>query len=316
MQKKIILIRCIIFIILSIVLVAMGMNADKVFNRNTNDESYTYSPYNLYTGEANIECLYYNIEDFIAIKEFEIEDFDEDIGTIRGIIVPHHLLAKDLIHEAFQAVNHSRNVHDNIEYKTVVVFGPDHESIERGKVFTSTSDWQSPKGVLNAEKDAINKLMDLDFLVENDSKITIEHSISSLVPFIKYYFSDAKIIPLALTKQLSYENLNNLVTLLIKNVDIASTLFISSVDFSHYLSLDEANSMDAVSIEAISNKEIETIMTFTNDNLDSANSIVALLKTMDLIGIEKSRMLNKGNSQIILEKNIKETTSYITFLFY
>lgn len=256
--------------------------------------------------EQSLQCLYYNVLDFMSIKEYNNL---EDVGTIRGLIVPHHLLAKDLIHEAFQ-------ISDRTKYKTIVVFGPDHESVDRGKVFTSSSNWQTPTGILNANKDIIEIISNLDFVVENNEKLTIEHSISGLVPFIEYYYYDVKIIPIALTKQLTLENLDKLLKSLIENVEAEDTLFISSVDFSHYLSLEDANEMDKISIEAISNKDIKKIKTFTNDNIDSPNCIAAMLKAMELIGVKNMKILNKSNSQIILNKKLDETTSYITFMFY
>jgi len=256
--------------------------------------------------EQSLQCLYYNVLDFMSIKEYNNL---EEVGTIRGLIVPHHLLAKDLIHEAFQ-------ISDRTKYKTIVVFGPDHESMDRGKVFTSSSNWQTPTGILNANKDIIEIISNLDFVVENNEKLTIEHSISGLVPFIEYYYYDVKIIPIALTKQLTLENLDKLLISLVENIEVEDTLFISSVDFSHYLSLEKANEMDKISIEAISNKDIKKIKTFTNDNLDSPNSITAMLKAMDLIGAKNMKILNNSNSQIILNKRLDETTSYITFMFY
>jgi len=115
---------------------------------------------------------------------------------------------------------------------------------------------------------------------------------------------------------LTLENLDKLLISLVENIEVEDTLFISSVDFSHYLSLEKANEMDKISIEAISNKDIKKIKTFTNDNLDSPNSITAMLKAMDLIGAKNMKILNNSNSQIILNKKLDETTSYITFMFY
>lgn len=331
MQKKIILFRFMAFVILSATLVFVSMNAPKAIRFKakestpsdkmyTEDETNSSSVYKLHEGKGNLECLYYNVLDFIGIKEF---NFDEDFGTIRGLIVPHHLLAKDMIHEAFQAAAGYKVLEEqadkgvsNSKYKTIVVFGPDHESTNRGKVFTSSSSWQSPMGLLNADKDLIKILSELDFVEEDNEKMTIEHSISSLVTFIKYYFSDAQIVPLALTKQLTDENIDSLLNLLVDNLDIETTLFVSSVDFSHYLSLEEANEMDKISIEAITNKDIGRIREFTNDNLDSPNSVIAMLNTMELIGAKNTKVLNNSNLQIILNEKVDETTSYVTFLFY
>lgn len=257
-------------------------------------------------GEQNLQCIYYNVMDFMNIKEYNNLD---DVGTIRGLIVPHHLLAKDLIHEAFQ-------IADKTKYKTIVIFGPDHESKDRGKVFTSSSNWQTPMGILDADKGIINSILNLDFVLENNEKLTIEHSISGLVPFIEHYFSDAKIIPFALTKQLTLENLDKLIYTLKDNIKVEDTLFISSVDFSHYLSLEKSNEMDKISIDAILNKDLEKIMGFTNDNLDSPNCIAAMLKSMELIVDNNIKIITNSNSQIILNRKLEETTSYITFMFY
>ena len=304
MQKKIIIAISIIIILI----LATNISESIISLKNIDSFENSYVSHNVYqyNGESNLECLYYNLMDFMNIKEYNYLD---DVGTIRGLIVPHHLLAKDLIHEAFQITN-------NTKYKTIVIFGPDHESKDRGKVFTSSSNWQTPMGILDADKDIIKSILNFDFVQENNEKLTIEHSISGLVPFIEHYFSDAKIVPIVLTKQLTLENLDKLLYTLKENIKVEDTLFISSVDFSHYLSLEKSNEMDKISTYAILNKDFGRIMKFTNDNLDSPNSIAAILKSMELIGAKNIKLINNSNSQIILDKNIEETTSYITFMFY
>ena len=69
-------------------------------------------------------------------------------------------------------------------------------------------------------------------------------------------------------------------------------------------------------MEAIKNKDINKLMSFTNDNLDSPISVVTLLKMMDKLGAAEGAILNHSNSELILKKKIEETTSYITYLFY
>lgn len=276
-----------------------------VFKNNkeviNNNDLQTY----LYNGNKNIECLYYNDTDFINIKDYELK---QDVGTIRGCIVPHHLLAKDLIHEVFQ------NLRKN-KYKTVVLIGPDHESLDIGKIFTTLSDWQTPMGILKTDKETTNVLLNNSFIVENDEKLTKEHSTSGIIPFIKYYLGDAKVITLVITKQTKIEDIDKLVEDISHNINIDETLFIASVDFSHYLDLDRANHMDLESMDAIKNKNINRIMNFTNDNLDSPVSIITMLKIMDKICSNNSIVLNHSNSELIMKKKILETTSYVTYLF-
>ena len=259
-----------------------------------------------FDGRKNIECLYYDPSDFINIPEYETS---QDIGTIHGCIVPHHLVAKDLIHEVFQ------NVQKN-NYKTVVLIGPDHESTNKGKIFTTLSNWQTPRGILETDGNLTKELLKYDFVTEDDDKITMEHSTSSIIPFINYYLNDIKIVTLVLTKQVKLEDVEILTNELYKNINLHDTLFIASVDFSHYLNLEDAQKKDMISMEAIKNKDTNKIMSFTNDNLDSPISVVTLLKMMDKLGAAGDTILNYSNSELILKKKIEETTSYITYLFY
>lgn len=259
---------------------------------------------NYYSGN-NIECLYYNPADFVTIKQFEPY---RQGAVIRGSILPHHLLASDMIHEVFQNVK-------NQQYETIVLIGPDHESILMGKIFTTLKDWQTPMGVLKTDKEAVRSLLKNDFMMEDDAKMTREHSVSGIVPFIKYYLSDAEIIGLAMSKQTKLKDIEKLIDDLGNFVDIEKTLFIASVDFSHYLTLEQADRMDSITMDAIKNKDINKIMSFTNDNLDSPVSIVTMLGLMDKLYEADAHMLNHSNSELIVRQRMDETTSYITYIF-
>ncbi|HBC31457.1 MAG TPA: AmmeMemoRadiSam system protein B [Clostridiales bacterium] len=288
-------------IIVAILIIIATTGSIFAYNKNNisnNTESY------LYNGR-NIECLYYNATDFINIPEYETA---QDTGTIRGCIVPHHLVAKDLIHEVFQNVSKNNN-------KTVVLIGPDHESTDKGKIFTTLNDWQTPTGIQETDSKLTKELLKYSFVKEDDDKLTIEHSASSIIPFINYYLKDVKVVTLVLTKQVKLEDVEILTDELYKNVNMDETLFIASVDFSHYLNLDEANKMDLISMEAIQNNDMNKLMSFTNDNLDSPISILTMMNIMDKAGISKKTVLRHSNSELILKKNIEETTSYITYLF-
>mgnify|MGYP001023267138 FL=1 len=119
-----------------------------------------------------------------------------------------------------------------------------------------------------------------------------------------------------MTKKVKLADVEALTDALYDNINADETLFIASVDFSHYLTLEEADKMDLISIDAIQNKDIQKIMSFNNDNLDSPISIVTMLKMMDKTGTSKEFMLRNSNSELILKKKFDETTSYITYLFY
>ncbi len=284
----------IVLIVTLILLIAGKINVE-----GNNDNVY-------YRRAENLKCIYYNEKDFINIKDFETK---VNAGSIRGCILPHHLTAKDLIHEVFQ------NIVNN-KYETVVLIGPDHESIDAGKTFTTLKNWQTPFGILKTDKKITSELLKNDFIEESDYKLTYEHSISGIIPFVKYYLGDAQVVSLAITKQIKQNDIEHMVQYICENVDIDKTIFISSVDFSHYLDLDSANRMDSITMEAIERRDINKIMTFSNDNLDSPPSIVMILKIMNSLGAENTCMLNHSNTELIVKKSMEETTSYLTYLFY
>ncbi len=144
----------------------------------------------------------------------------------------------------------------------------------------------------------------------------MEHSTSSIIPFINYYLKDVKIVTLVLTKQVKLEDVDIITDALSENLDVDETLFIASIDFSHYLNLEDADKMDLISMEAIQKKDITRIMSFTNDNLDSPISIITMLKMMGKNNNAQITVLNHSNSELILKEKTEETTSYITYLFH
>lgn len=276
------------------------------FNKGSGSESREEAREHFQSGKNNLKCLYYDETDFVNIRRFGIKDVN---GSIRGCILPHHLTASDLIHEVFQNVSSTR-------YKTVVLIGPDHESLEKGKVFTTLRDWQAPAGILETDREITGELLKNSFVLADDGKLTSEHSVSGIIPFIRYYMGDVKVVTLVLTKQAKPEDIDRLIEDLYEHVNAEETLFIASVDFSHYLDLDEADRMDSITMDAIEKRDIEKIMSFTNDNLDSPVSIAMLLKMMDKLNAGNAYLLNHSNSELILKVRSEETTSYLTYLFY
>lgn len=290
---------CKIFFVVILLIASIGIKAFYSDAKINSEKVYFYN------GKENLQCLYYDETDFINVKNFEMKN----LGIIQGCILPHHLTASDLIHEVFQNVSKTN-------YDTVVLIGPDHESIQKGKVFTTTKDYQTPFGILDTNEKITEKLLKYNFVLDDDEKLTMEHSTSGIVPFIKYYLSDVNVVTLVITKQTKIENVDKLIEGLCANVDKEKTLVIASVDFSHYLDLDNAEQMDLITMDTIKNKDINKIMTFDNKYLDSPISIATLLKFMDKLNAGNIQLLNHSNTELIMRTKMEETTSYLTYLFY
>lgn len=302
--KHIVLYIMFLIVILFIVIYILFFNID---NRKNNIESFDNVLYSDSTKDL-IKCLYYDKRDFINIKKCD----KNPVISAKGCIVPHHLVAKDLIHEVFQNISDN----SNNRYDTVVLLGPDHESKAEGQVFSTNKNYDTPYGELKSNLKIINALAENDCVTLNDEKMTLEHSTSSIVPFVKYYFKDSSVVTLAISKQTKPKKIKEILNNILENSEDDRLLFVASVDFSHYLTLNEANEMDIVSMDLIENRNVEKIMTLNNDYMDSPISIVTMLYAMDKLEALNILRVNHSNMDLILKNHSLETTSYLTYIFY
>lgn len=226
------------------------------------------------------------------------------IDVIGGII-PHHLLAADLIAEFFY------NLKDK-DYDTVILIGPNHFSSGESDVIISTYDWQTPYGILEFDKDILEEILMFDKIkVENDALIG-EHSINSEVSFVKKIFPQSRFLPIILKSNVDKETAKKLAERLFEISQNKKVLVLASVDFSHYKDSITAQNNDRISINTIENFYFDKIYDL---DIDSPASIYTLLKFSQL-GKSEFRLLNNSNSAILIDKpDLESTTSYVTGYF-
>ena len=70
---------------------------------------------------------------------------------IKGGIVPHHLLATEMISEFYFYFK-------NQDVRTVIVIGPNHKETGDFSVLSGLSDWDTPFGKIETEKITVNEL--------------------------------------------------------------------------------------------------------------------------------------------------------------
>ncbi|HEY9059493.1 MAG TPA: AmmeMemoRadiSam system protein B [Pseudobacteroides sp.] len=288
--------RCIyvslIAIFLSVGLVACGQNSKKTDERLTKDL---------------IRCRYYNEVEFMQSIRVanKVEAYD---GDIAGGIVPHHLLACDLIASFFKKVSKE-------SYECVVVIAPNHKREGAKPVNTAMENWSTPFGILECDYEMTKSLTDLKLADNKPRLLEEEHSISSIVPYIKYYLPDVKIVPILLHGNYGLKNSIELGRNLNSVISQKKTLVIASVDFSHYLTPQKADLMDEITLKAIKGWDIEAISKMTNDNMDSPPSIMTFLTIMKGIGTSELVLLGHDNSARIAKTYSDSTTSYFTAVY-
>jgi AmmeMemoRadiSam system protein B len=230
-------------------------------------------------------------------------------STIRGAIVPHHDVASGLIAEIFQKLSLQHNT-----IKRFIVIGPNHPDAGSFPALTGHVVWQLPQGKVQTDDQGVGQLLKTGLVKLDTVVVSKEHSIFNLTPFIHYYFPEAQIVPIILSSTHNLKKSEQLVQEL-KNFIDADTVILASVDFSHYLPSVVAPRKDKIIKAAILNHDYATIAHLNNDFLDSPPSLIAFLKLMEFESAKNITIVSNTNSGIILDRELRSSTSYFTITF-
>lgn len=223
-----------------------------------------------------LSCNYFDDGLFITWNN-RAEEYSSDEKIIGGV-VPHHLTAGHLISGFFEAAAKSR---DDVE--TVVIIATSHNP--GGNTFYTTfSDWNSPFGVVETDKEITSLFCSGLGAEEDDKRLVEDHSASSHIPFVKSFFPGAKTACLLVAPDYDKEIPKRLAETLYSIPYKEKCLFLFSIDFSHYLSAHEAYKADRITSKAVAEKDYSTIEGFTNNNVDSPFCLSAYLRLSELFG--------------------------------
>lgn len=255
-----------------------------------------------------IQCKYYNAINFhISVNDSDGISLDDK--EIVGGIVPHHLLADKMIASFFKTVAKKQP-------DVVVVVAPNHTGAGVSDIHTGSWTWDTPFGELKADKTIVDYFIDSGIADANFTLMENEHSISSVVPYIKYFMPDTKIVPILVSGTCGINKAIELGEKLSEQLREKSFLVIASVDFSHYLSVEEADKKDEFTKKVLLSRDILTISHMNNDYMDSPSSIITLITVMNNIGAKNAIILEHNNSARISGENRDYTTSYFTVVYW
>jgi len=115
-------------------------------------------------------------------------------GFAQAFIAPHAAWSYSgtLIANAFSsAMGRSRNI------RSVVILGPIHDKRESGLFLSNSHSFHTPLGNIPVDKQMSEELeFHGDYIEINDIPHLGEHSIEILLPFVKYCFPEASIVPI------------------------------------------------------------------------------------------------------------------------
>lgn len=237
-------------------------------------------------------------------------DKDESFPfPVKGGIIPHHTLPSFLIAGFFQRLSGQHP-------KRIVLIGPNHPDKGQSKLLTSRASWQTPFGTVVTDVASVDALVRDDHASIDDERLSQEHSVAAIMPYIKYYLPDATVVPIILKSSVTLDESEVLSRDLADMLGDDDTVLIASVDFSHYLTSREAQENDTKTRRLIDAFDSRSLFGMTSDYLDSPPSIATLLETMKRAGAKKTDLLANTNSGLLAHDALSGVTSYFVFAFY
>lgn len=228
---------------------------------------------------------------------------------IAGGVVPHHLLAKEIIEKFFKALSEEN------QPETIVILSPDHFNAANAlgySKFIAPAPFGEKIDDLALDGELLENLYNAGILVPGESFMALEHGITVLLPFIKKYFPESRVVPLVVPFALGLETAEILAKI-IEAQETKNAIIIASVDFSHYLPESAAYLHDVKSISALINFQKEK---FEKLDVDCWQCLYALRRLAESRGAEYPEVIAHKNSVDFWQSEPpEETTSYFSVIF-
>jgi MEMO1 family protein len=130
---------------------------------------------------------------------------------------------------------------------TFVILGPAHREIGPLFAIQTTGSWQTPLGESPIDAPLAERIAALCPLAEGDELAHAgEHSLEVQLPFIQYLRAEASIVPICVSSEAGYGELESLGRALAGAIreDGREVLIVASTDMSHYVSQKTAETKD------------------------------------------------------------------------
>lgn len=248
--------------------------------------------------EKLMESIYYDREIFYRSVNFP-EKYEID-GQLIGGMIPHHLVAGDMIAGFFELATKQA-----VQYDTVLIVAPSHYPENcTSDVLTTTADWNTPFGIVKNDTEISERLINNKLIAPQNSAENVEfdHAIGGLVPFIKHYLPDAKLAVCLVSNKVFDERLEEIWDTLANEAmgdENKNVLLLASVDCSHYLMPNEAEVKDKETIGAIAEFDYQKLLKFSDKNIDSPQSVTTMLKAGEKQNAKLS-LLGHSSSEVKL----------------
>ena len=140
-------------------------------------------------------------------------------------IIAHHLTVWPYFDNYFRELKEVKP-----DIKTFILAGTNHFNFDE-KIYSTDLDYKTPFWILEINHILQNNIKSITI---DNSILYNEHSIHSIVWFIKKYYPDSKILPFIINENISKEELDKLKVELLENYSTNDYFYLQSTDFTHF----------------------------------------------------------------------------------
>jgi AmmeMemoRadiSam system protein B len=227
---------------------------------------------------------------------------------VSGLTVPHHLLAADLIARGFLFAEGQR-------YDKIVILFPDHFKKTKRPFATTRRPFETVFGPIPNSDPDVSGLLAGKAPIEESDLFAKDHGVGALLPYVRYFFPDTPVVPIAVSITSTREQWEHLITAL-DPIITRDTLILQSTDYSHYLTHHEAIRHDQQVLNVIASGDMDAVAKLLQPaHLDSRGAQYIQMRLQEKhFGSRPVAIANK-NSQDYASGAMVETTSYIVQIY-
>lgn len=147
--------------------------------------------------------------------------------------------------------------------RTFIILGPNHTGRGSGLAVT-TEDYQTPLGTVHVDRELAEAVKG-DLVDEDAEAHRFEHSIEVQLPFLQYFSSDFRLVPICMGFQ-DYDSaisVGKAIKSAIKGKDV---VVIASTDLSHYVPKEVAKRKDTMALDAIRAMDAKALFKTVEEN--------------------------------------------------
>ncbi len=189
-----------------------------------------------YPGTASqLEAMVEQLIDKTAVKE-----------EVIGLVSPH---AGYIYSGSVAGATISRIIFKD----TFIIIGPNHTGLGKPGSIMTEGTWTTPLGEVEIDSELGKKILSIsDYLQEDHVAHLQEHSLEVQIPFLQYFKSDVKIVPIVLASSSGdrYKEIGREIAQAVKELN-KEVVIIASSDMTHYEPQETARKKDNQAIEAM-----------------------------------------------------------------